>query len=67
MYSISFTAVGATKSGIPGFNVATNFAFSKDLKSQAQELISRIKRNVNANIREDWKVHNYTYHIYCNF
>ena len=53
------SAIGATKSGIAGFNVANNFAFSKDLKSQAQELISRIKRNVNADIRDDWKV------IYC--
>ena len=52
-----YLAIGATKSGIAGFNVASNSAFSKDLKSQAQELISRIKRNSNANIRNDWKVH----------
>ena len=36
--------------------MAENQAFSKDLKSQAENLISRIKRSANADYREDWKV-----------
>ena len=40
----------------PGFNVAENFAFSKDLEDQAEHLISRIKRTSNVDFREDWKI-----------
>lgn len=51
-----FVFLGGGRAGISGFNVAKSFALSKDLESQAEELISRIKRNVDADLREDWKV-----------
>ena len=52
----TISAKGGSKSGVAGFNVAENFALSKDLESQAEELISRIKRNTQADLRKDWKV-----------
>ena len=45
-----------TNSGIKGLNVANNIASSSDLETQVEELISKIKRSSNMNIREDWKV-----------
>jgi hypothetical protein len=49
-------ATGGPKSGYSGFNVAENLALSMDLEAQAEELISRIKRNQATDLRDDWKV-----------
>ena len=45
------TGSDRSKSGVKGLNVAKNFAVSSELESQAEELISKIKRSSNVNVR----------------
>ena len=43
-------------SGTEGFNFAKSDAVSSDLREQADELISKLKRTSNVDIDDDWKV-----------
>ena len=49
-------STGNSKSGIRGLNLGMDNAVSSDLESQVEELISKIKRNPNLSLRDDWKV-----------
>ena len=43
-------------SGTKGFNLAKSNAVSTDLRDQADQLISKLKRATNVDIDNDWKV-----------
>ena len=43
-------------SGTKGFNFAKSNAVSTDLRDQADQLISKLKRATNVDIDNDWKV-----------
>ena len=49
-------------SGTKGFNFAKSDAVSSDLREQADELISKLKRTSNVDIDDDWKVLRQRFH-----
>ena len=53
---MSFKGNNEGYSGTKGFNFAKSDAVSSDLKDQADQLISKLKRATNVELDEDWKV-----------
>ena len=53
---LSFPGNSEGYSGTRGFNFAKSDAVSSDLREQADELISKLKRTNNVDIDDDWKV-----------